>query len=196
MTWALLGYSNILNMLRRTKMFDKRLMLSYLDGLINESAAKRAKKREEIINRTGLTGKMIAGDVEPKTKSQEGGLKAIRALEEPGNIRYAKYQRDRRKGQVVPGRSRRVAAAQEQAKTSTRISATREHLTDKADELRYKLKDASTAPSREKIRAKIDQIIDQRAKLGKKQKRRQKEEEAGRPRRSQRRLESGPETSR
>ncbi len=174
-------------------MFDRRLMLSFLGGLINESEKNRTRKREEIINRTGLTGKMIAGNVKPETKAQEGGLKAIRALEQPAHKRYVKYKDDVKKGQVVPGRKRRVEAAQEKAKTSTRISATREHLTDKADELRDKLKNASTAPSRANIRAKINQIIDQRAKLGKKQKRREKEEEAGRPRRSQRRLESGPE---
>jgi len=168
-------------------------MLSFLDGLINESYKKRAKKREEIIDRTGLTGRMIAGEVKPATKAQEGGLKAIRALEEPGNKRYAKYQRDRRKGEVLPGRSRREAAAQEQAKTSTRISATREHLTDKADQLRDKLKSASSSESRARIRAQIDKIVAHRGKLGKKQKKREQEEAGGRPRRAQRRAEFGPE---
>ena len=100
-------------------MFDRNKILAHVNRLIMESQVTRTRKREEIIKRTGLTGKMIAGDVEPETDAQRNALKAIKSLESPAHKRYVTHLKARKDTpEIKRGIEKRQEAARERGRTS------------------------------------------------------------------------------
>lgn len=83
-------------------MFDRRLMLSYLDGLITESMRKQAKKIEKL-----------------RGKDTEAGEEAARAIELRRGKRFERHRQSRKADpSVKAGIERRQAAKAEQKKAS------------------------------------------------------------------------------
>jgi len=138
-------------------MFDKRLMLSYLDGLISESAKKRFEKVQKL-----------------KEKGTEAAKKAASEVEEKEHKRFVKHL-DTRKDtpEVKRGIEKRQAAKQEQKKAShsTRLS---QQIDKISDQILNRI--GSKDPERQ---AEKRMMIGHRAKLQARLKRVKTREESG-----------------
>lgn len=83
-------------------MFDRRLMLSFLDGIINESERKQMKKIEQL-----------------RSKNTPEAEKAAKSIETRRGERFEKHRKERAtEPGVKSGIERRKAAATEKKKTS------------------------------------------------------------------------------
>jgi hypothetical protein len=103
-------------------MFDRRMMLSFLDGLITESERKQMKKVEQL-----------------RAKGTEAGEAAAKSIETRRGERLERVRQARKSGERVPseeGREERTERARQRASPTARREAT---LEDRRKKLKWVL---------------------------------------------------------